>query len=322
MRYQNLSAFQKHLSAAAPHNLCRLYLIGMADDFERTKAIDSILAHLPVPPTRFSGADCNLKDCLDAMQSGSLFGEAVVVIDEIEKFGKKEQVVLADCVKNIAGYLILGTRSKTSLVAAVDAQGVVLDLLEEKPWDKEKRLIEELCAIAKKSNKILDGDVPQLLIERLGVDSALLFSEVEKLVCYVGERLSITRQDVLQISPASRTSTLWQTAEEVIWEGKTFGAIDESAFHGLIPALRSQLHIGLTLATLIDEKCPSDQWNRYLPKLWPKMLEKRSSSAARLGAPYFRKGLTKLSEIELLSRSVSTKYRALLDLFRGYLHAR
>jgi len=322
MKYPNLKAFQKHLSSAAPHNLCRMYLVAISDDFERMNALDSILAYLATPPIRFSAADCNLLDVLDAMQSMSLFGESVILLDELEKFSKKQVQTLCENLSAPAGYVLFGTRSKTPLAPLVEKEGIVLDLLEEKPWDKEKRLAEQLIDRAKNAGKRLSPDAPSLLFERLGVDPALLESEIDKLICYVGDRPLIAREDILQISPASRTATLWQTAEDVVWEGKEFPSLDSAAFHGLIPALRNQLHLGLTLATLIDEKCPSEQWSRYLPKLWPKTLEKRSSQAAHLGAPYFRRGLDKLFDIELLSRTNSTQYRALLDLFRAQIHAR
>lgn len=323
MRYQNLKSFQKHLASAAPHNLCRLYLVAISDDFERTKALDQILSYLSTPPNRFSGVDCDLRDCLDAMQSMSLLGESIVVLDEAEKLSKKQLETLSQSLTAPAGYVLFGARSKTaSLTAIVEKEGVVLDLLEEKPWDKEKRLSEQLIDRAKNAGKRLSPDAAPLLLERLGVDPALLESEIDKLICYVGDRPAITRDDILAISPASRTATLWQTAEDVIWEGGEFPALDSTAFHALVPALRNQLHLGLALSTLIEEKCPSDQWTRHLPKLWPKTLEKRSSQAARLGSPYFRKGLEKLFDIELLSRSSSTQYRALLDLFKAGLHAR
>jgi DNA polymerase-3 subunit delta len=322
MKYQNLKSFQKHLSSAAPHNLCRVYLIAMADDFERNKALDAILSYLVTPPTRFSGANCEVRDVLDAMQSMSLLGESIVVLDEVEKIAKKSLQLLIDNLNFSSGYALFGSRSKTALASLVEKEGVILDLLEEKPWDREKRLAEQLSDRAKNAGKRLDSDSAQLLFERLGTDSALLESEIDKLICYVGNNLTITRDDILKLSPASRTSTLWQTAEEVIWEQGEFPPLDSTAFHGLIPALRSQLHLGLSLSTLIEERCPADQWNRYLPKLWPKTLEKRSSQAARLGPAYFRKGLDKLFEIELLSRTNSTQYRALLDLFRAYIHVR
>lgn len=318
MKYQSLKAFQKHLSSAAPHNLCRHYLIAIADDFERAKAFDAILQHIP-SPNRLSAADTELRDCLDAMQSMSLLGENVVILDEVEKFSKKEQQVLIEQITNASGFLILGTRSKMApLLAKVEMAGVVLDLLEEKPWEKEKRLIDTLSERVKQSGKTLTPDVASLLLERLGVEPALLESEIDKLICYVGDRPHILQSDVLAISPASKQATLWQQAEEFVWEGKECSLQDASGFHALIPALRSQFHLGLTLATLIEEKRSADEWGQFLPKIWPKVLEKRSSQAARLGTKYFRKGLEKLFDIELLSRSNSTEYAALLELLRGY----
>lgn len=319
MKYQNLNAFHKHLAAG---DLSHIYLIGIPDDFERNQIFDAILSHLSAPPVRFSGADCDLRGCLDAMQSMSLLGESVVVLDEVEKLAKKQQQFFCDALQTSIGYVLFGARSKTALAPLVEKGGVVLDLLEEKPWDKEKRLVEQLNERGKISGKRLAPDVASLLFERLGVDPALLASEIDKLICYVGDRPQITREDVLQISPASRSSTLWQIGEAVIWEGGEFSEMDTAVFHGLVPVLRGQLHLGLTLATLIEERCPSDQWNRYLPKLWPKILEKRSSQAARLGTAYFQKGLERLFNLELASRTDSTHYRALLDLFRAQIHVR
>src|SRR5690606_14248909 len=131
----------------------------------------------------------------------------------------------------------------------------------------------------------------------------------------------ITVEDVICITPLSKTATLWQMAEDVVWDGKPFTSVDATSFHTLIIALRGQLHLGLTLATLIEEKRPAGEWGAYLPKLWPKILEKRSSQAARLGSSYFSKGLSRLFDVELSSRNSSTQYGALLDLFRAELYA-
>ncbi len=321
MKYNNLKAFQKHLSSAAPHHLCRSYLVLVPDDFERARVLDSILAFLPDAPNRLSANQSDLRTCLDSIQNMSLFGESVTVIDEMECFSKSDLKSFVDHLKVASGYVILGARSKVDLLAsAVEKEGVVFDLLEEKPWDKEKRIIDQLMMRAQNAAKTMNADAMTLLIERLGVDLALLESEIDKLICYVGDRSFISSDDILAISPMSKTATLWQKAEEVIWEGGGFEATDSNGFHGMIPALKSQLHLGLSLATLIEERRPSDEWGKFLPKIWPKTLEKRSSQAARLGSNYFRKGLEKLFEIELISRSDSTQYTALLDLFRAHLH--
>ena len=129
----------------------------------------------------------------------------------------------------------------------------------------------------------------------------------------------IERSDVFRISASSRASTLWQAAEEIVWEGE-LPAVDPASFHGLVPALRSQLQTGLKLADLSASNTPREEWNSYLPRLWPKVLEKRSSQAARLGRSFFKSGLDLLFQIELLSRTGALHEEALLDFFRISLH--
>ncbi len=329
MRYQNIKSFQKHLASAAPRHLSRVYLILIADDFERSKALDSILSYLLTPDSslsRFQGSDLVLRDLFDALQSPPLLGgEPIVVLDEADKLPKKNVQILSESIGSLAsmssgasGYLLIGSRGKTALASVIEKEGVVLDLADEKPWDKEKRLSEQLAERAKNAGKRLDPGAVALLFERLDKDSALLESEIDKLICYSGDRGSIGREDVLAISAASRTSSLWQTAEEMIWDGEG-SSLDANSFHACIPTIRSQLQLGLSLATLIEEKYPPGQWSSYLPKLWPKTLEKRSAQAAKLGSRYFRNGLEKLFEIEQLSRSGSNQYAALFDLFRVHL---
>lgn len=323
MKYQNLKSFQKHLASAAPNHLCKVYLVLMADDFERARVLEEILALIQAPANRFSGVKLDLREFLDSLGSMSLFGESVALLDEAEKISKKEIDLISENVSTSSGYVLIGARSKmTGLAKLIEKQGVVFDLLGEKPWDKEKRLADELIERGRVSGKVVFQDVTSLLFERLGLDSALLVSEMDKLICFVGDRPKIEREDVLAISPASHMATLWQTAESVIWDGANLPELDVNAFHALVPILRNQLHLGLTLATLIEEKKPADQWSQFLPKLWPKTLEKRSSGAARLGSAFFKKGMHHLFEIELLSRVSSTDYLAMLDLFRMKLHAR
>ena len=181
-------------------------------------------------------------------------------------------------------------------------------------------MVSSLSEKARLQGKQLSFDVIHFIIERLGLDPAQLESEVDKLVAYVGERKEITRDDVLKISPMNRSSTLWATAEKVIWERGEFPSLDSMSFHALIPALRNQLHLGLTLANLIEKKLSADEWNQYLPKLFPKTLEKRSSQAGRLGSKFFQKGLSALFDIELTSRTNSSQYRSLLTQFQANLY--
>lgn len=317
MRYQNLKSFRKHLASAAPHHLCRCYVIATGDDYERKKGIDAILTTLA--PSFGANKVEDLSSLLETLQSPPLFGgEPIVWMDGAEKFSKSDQQALSHFLATPLnmGYLILGIRStKVSFLGAIEKQGVILDLVDEKPWDKEKRLFEQMEERVKRSGKRLASDVPPLLFEKIGHDSSLLDQEIDKLLCYTGERPTIERADVLRLTGLSRQATVWQMADEIIWE-KGEISLPADLFHPLIPALRSQLQLGLKIATLIETGVPSDQWASHLPKIWPKTLEKRTTQASQKGVIWFRKGLELLFEIELLSRDGSSHTEALLDLFR------
>lgn len=318
MRYQNLKSFQKHLATAAPDHLCHCYLIILSDDYERTKWLKEILV---APNVCFSGAEVSVEQILDALSPTLFGGQPVVIVDEVERLDKKGLELLAANLPG-SGYLLLGARKKISLTTAVEKEGVILDLSEEKPWDKEKRIAEQLSQRVEQAGKRLASDVAPLLFERIGIDPALLDREIDKLLCFVGERPTIERSDVFRISASNSTHTLWQTAEEIVWGEGKIALPEASAFHALLPALRSQLQLGCKIAALSSTGASTAEWSASLPKIWPKTLEKRRSQVERLGASYFQKGLKLLFDIELLSRTGSSQLTTLLDLFRMGIHAR
>jgi DNA polymerase-3 subunit delta len=295
------------------------------DDYERGAALKMILAYFKErSPVFLNGADAVFSSISDALLSPSLFGgEPLIVLDEAEKMGKKELQALADLVVQapLHATLLSGARSKTPLSAAFEKVGVVFDMADEKPWDKEKRLAYRMVERVHSAGKRLASDAVPLLFERLGPDLALMESEIDKLICFVGEKPTIERSDVFRISASSRKSTLWQMAEEIVWDGAAAG-LDSESFYGLVPALRSQLQLGLKLTELIAANSPREEWNVFLPRLWPKVLEKRQVDAQKLGAHFFQRGLETLFQIELLSRSGNPKEGALLDFFRISLHAK
>lgn len=317
MFIKDFASLKKQLSQRSSH---RCYLLAIPDDYERARAAKILFSYLlseGSSPTLFSGSDLSMREVYDALQSPSLFGgESVVFFDEVEKLGKKDLSYLSEQIASLqfAGHLILGARSKTTLVSAVDKSGIVFDLTEEKPWDKEKRIIEQMHLRVQNGGKRLSSDAAPLLLEKVGSDPALLDQEMDKLICFVGDRPTVERSDVLRMTPFSRLETLWKIAEEMIWEGLQ-SSITES-FYALVPLLRSQLQIGLKIISLHGCGHPKEAWGDYLPKIWPKTLEKRSSQAVKLGPNYFRKGLELLFEIETLSRTGSSREEALCDLFR------
>jgi DNA polymerase-3 subunit delta len=280
--------------------------------------VRSILPHLGERPTFLHGSDLSLANTLDAIASPSLFGgDPAVVIEGAEKMAKKDLEAIAASIPKFSSFLLLSAKSKLPIAAAMEKAGLVLDMTDEKSWDREKRLLEEISARALEAGKRLASDAAPLLIERLGPESSLLDREIDKLICYVGERPTIERSDVFRISLNSREKTPWQIAEEIVWEGASPSAPE--SFYSLIPHFRSQLQLGLKLNALSASGLPRPEWGSHLPRLWPKLIDKRTATALHLGASFFQNGLRLLFEIELLSRSGSTSELASMDLFRARL---
>ena len=324
MLYRDFTSLKKYLTSQASHS-ARCYLLAIPDDYERAKTAKAVISFFLAEgssPLFFSGSEIVMRDLYDALQSPSLFGgESVVFLDELEKVGKKDLQNLSEQISSsqFSGHLILGSRLKTSLFSLIEKFGIVFDLTEEKPWEKEKRIIEQMSKKVQNGGKRLSSDVPPLLLERVGSDCALLDQEIDKLICFAGDRPTIERSDVFRVTMISKTETLWKIAEDLIWEGAQNTQVD--SFYALLPALRSQLQMGLKLASLHASGYPREKWSEYLPKIWPKTLEKRSAQAIKLGSFYFRKGLELLFEVEQLSRTGCTREEALFDLFRMNLMA-
>jgi len=322
VRYTNLAGFEKHLAAAAPHQLCHIYSIHSPDDFERRQAIDSVLRYI-MPPDgladRFSGSDATVRKVMESLDRPNLFSpQSIVVVDDADK-SLLEELALYFKEPRSFGYLIIGSKHKLS-ARLIETHGVVLDLMEEKPWEKEKRWIEQLHAKARASGKRLSPDAAQWMIERLERDAALLSSEMDKLLCYSAHKSVIDRADVEAVCLSSRTHTLWQIADDLVWSkiyhADAIDLRDNSFFYALLSSLRQQLQIGIKIHDLIQRKVSFSEWPPFFPKMWPKTLEKKTLIAQQYGVDYFRRASDSLFDIELLAKNSAVPLDAAFDLFR------
>ena len=320
-KFTQLKPFEKALQDRSLQGK-KVFLIVLAAEQERSVLMQKVV-NFCVPKDhdieRFS-ADDEFKTISDALLTDSLFvTDKVVFLDGIENLKKKDLDLLLSFLEtqSFSAYFILGSKGKTTLAKCVEKIGVVLDFAEEKPWDKEKRLIEVLTEMAKQEGKWITPDAISLLISRIGSDYMALTLELSKLICFIGDRPTIERSDIFKISPVNQLETPWQMAEEIIWEDSFL--FDPLIFQSLIFALRSQLQMGLKMTSLMQDKVPFSEWNAYFPKVWPRTLEKRKQQAVQRGPLYFQKGLKSLNRVEFLSRNGNADPIALFDLFRASL---
>jgi DNA polymerase III delta subunit len=330
MKYAEIDSFKKHIESSFPSHLANLYLIIVNESFERLRIIENFICYLPrnnaLSILRFAADKTSIKEVILNLDSPSLLGGLpIIILDEIDLYGRKEILELVSYLKlgRLNGYLILASKDKKSiltLLSEVDRRGLVLDLSLEKPWVKQHRLahfIVEKCAQAKKS---ISEDAKETILSFMGGDMSAIEKEVEKVITYVGEKSTIEKSDILSICSNISSITVWQIAEAIIWRENPFLAtlekehsIDSVFFHSLVIALRYNLQEGLKLATAIEEDLNLSQ---LFPTWKPKVLQSKAEVATRLKSSFFREMGDFLFEIDLLSKEGNSSFLTLIDFFR------
>lgn len=329
MKYLAVEPFKKHLEASFPSSLSQLYLIVVLDDFERARLIDNITCYLPrnILSMNKITASASIKDIIETLSAPSLFGVNVVVIDELENFKTQDIQVITSHIKQnkLFGSVVLAARNKKSFLTLfneVDKRGVILDLSLEKSWDKEKRLssfIIEKCARAKKS---ITPEAIASVFFQIGHDMSTIENEIDKVSAYVGEKYLIEKKDILEICSTSNNASVWQIAEEIIWDEDPFAfqienyIVDSIFFHSLVIALRFHLQEGYKMAEALEKNL---NLSEVFPLLRPKALQKRKEKVESAGPDFFKRALQELFEIDVLSKSSSPSFLTLLDIFRAKL---
>lgn len=330
MKYQAVAAFEKHLQDAFPSHLSPVYMVVSSCDFERRKMIEKIVTILRKKDPSLNGVISDatlisLDSVLDELNTQSLFGQyTLAILDRADKLKDNEKLIRYLTSPSRTSFLVLGATAMkpvSPLYLKGKKEMVILDLSEEKPWDKRRRLQDELISEAKQSKKTLSVDAASYLLDHIGLDVATLQQELLKLLCYVGERPQISLSDVKIMCSTQESLTGWQLAEGVIWNNETVGG-DKSCDLGFLlmflGQLRYQLQTGYQIASYLTQ--PSEI-GRLFPQLRPQTLEKYVSGARQKKAAYFHRGLLALFELEVAVKSSNLDLSLLFDRFIAKLRA-
>ncbi len=329
MKFQNWVSFEKHLSEAAPKHLSPLYLAVSPCPFERKKIFTAILEAIQkkepqVSVTRFEGTQVAIEQVIEQLNSQSLFGGPTVVqLDGVEKLKKPSLEALIHYIETPSpfSYLILGasgSKQVASLVQKGKKDLVALDLSDEKPWDKKTRLQTYLARRASQESKALAPDAALYLLDHVGLDLSALEQEMIKLLCYCAERKQITLEDVRKIGSSEKQINTWQLAEAIIWEKAPVALEHQIELSWLLPfigQLRYQLHVGVQLASCVDNQYSPEEISAQFPQIRGALLPKRLSAVRQLGRRFFQQALHELFEIELLTKNHACNPALALDLF-------
>jgi len=329
LKFPSIAAFDKHLKEAYPDHLAPMFLIVTPDEYERRKNIDKITSLIQkkdatVRIVRLSGLEDPLEHVKGELFTPSLWGGLTLVIYEAVDKIKNNAELVTHFPPGV--HLVMGAsgfKAVSELYQKGKKEIVALDMGDEKPWEKERRLQEWLVHEARAHQKILNSDVVHYLMQHLGPDLATLDQELAKLICFVGDKSRIELEDAKAICGTRDLFTGWQLAEKIVWDRAAFLGEKLSDMGFLFPfigQLRYHLQLGYRLAELIESKATPGDIKHHFPSLRPQQIEKFSTQARARKPIFFHRGLEMLYNLEFASKSSPLDIGVLFDLFQAKLY--
>lgn len=333
MRYSHLAAFEKHLESAGPAHFSPLYMVLAKDDFVRKEAYEKLISHLLGTQSAPLMSLCVYDDekidmdsvCLELNSLSFFSAKRVVVIHHVENLLKAATEKLIAYYENpnpliclvLTATSILGT---TSFYKKSELAGVILEIPEEKPWEKEKSLKIWIQQKVASYGKQIEPEASHLLLKQVGIDQATLSQEINKLVCYVGEKPRISSSDVYEICISLNIENVWQLGEAIFrCDAKTALRIALALIQEGTPLLilfrqiRSQFQTHFQVCSLLSQGGTGADITKQFVYMKGQILERHMQGAKNYGMKRFCRGLILIDEAELAIKNGATDYSFLME---------
>ncbi|MCB1181633.1 MAG: DNA polymerase III subunit delta [Chlamydiia bacterium] len=195
---------------------------------------------------------------------------------------------------------------------ACDRCGGILHLSTKKPWEIEKETIDWLMHLAAKEGVVLKHSEAKHFIEAVGVDRLRLCKELEKVICYLGDRQEITRADIFAISSFISHETIWKLTD-ALFRKETVKALtisrsllnQEISIFLLLSTLRTQMQIPLQILSYYRSG-GHPAVGAAFPYLKGGVIEKKVQEAVSLGDSFFQKAIVRIGVADRKLRSQTT----------------
>lgn len=323
MKYTNLAAFEKHLLSAAPDHFADIYTILGKESFVCKQATDRLTSLVLKKETSpelslhvFDGEKHQVDLILEELETLAFFSKKrVIIVQNADAFDKASTLKLeAYCSSpNRTACLVIvaaALNKATTFYKKLEKTGIVLDIVEEKPWEREKSIGDWLHTEALKEGKQLGPKVSQMLIKQLGTDQMQLSTELAKLVCYVGERKAIVENDVIAVSPVANLETGWQLGEAIFRKDAAAalriskGLLTEGVvLIALLRQVRSQFQTEFQICSILMHGGTPADISREFPYMKGAILERHISQSQAYGMQRFKQGLLAIDETEIQAKN-------------------
>lgn len=334
MKLTNLNAFEKHLEGAAPKHFADVYLLMSPDAFHRKQGTDK-LSSLFLKGQKASPFSCQIFDAerhdIDAIAVeldtlGFFAAKRLIVINNVEAFDKASLAVLERYLESPTSAICLALTSKalhrgSALYKKLEKIGVVLDVAEEKPWEKEKSVVEWLVTASRVQGKQMAPRAADMMVKRMGTDQTLLSNELLKLVCYVGSRPAIEQNDVAAICSCTPMENTWQLGEAIFSrDAPTAIRIGRSQLASdtpLIPLLRqirTQFQTEFQVCTLLQRGASPSDITQEFPYMRGAILDRHIKQARGYGIDRFKEGILAIDKAEMEAKNSSLDPEFIFDV--------
>lgn len=320
MRIQSWITFEKHLSQVAKENRY-LFLVACTDLYDRKMAREALFHCID----SFFSFTLIKKDCQDLSfdefhnecETVDLFGSCkVFLLENFEKASKGFVESLGDYLLRSKELTVLieGEQNKyeAKLYEKLKKELVILDLLKEKPWEMKARALHRGEKKLFNDKKRMSKELLDKVFEGCGKSLSLFMQELEKLICYVGEKVDISKEDVLAVGSLSKDYNEWSVCEKFIWETSEQSVqqilslkVDHAEFLSLIGQLRYHCQLGFKLQQLFLSQSQDKDYFDVLSPHQQKQLPKYKLALGEKSPHFFTQALTILFDYELKAKTAS-----------------
>ncbi len=330
MKCTSLRAFKKHVTEAAPNHLSPIYLICGKDPYTRSLGVKILLQALPQASienkTLLEAPRVDLQEITLSLSSPSLFAPFTVVhVQQIHKLRKEVTDTLTTWLEKASfpGCLILSGEPPhrgTKFYKILEKKGIILDIAEQKPWEKERSLIDWVRQKAQKNHKQFLNNTDILFVQQLGADAALIATEWEKLLTYIGDRPAISQEDIATISLSHPNYTAWRFGDALFDQNPTEAlAIGKNILHEgthlllLLRQLRFQYQKQCQIASLLQKGVHPHDITQEFPFLRGQILEQNLSWAKSHTPQQWLQKLLLIDQTELETKNTTASPEFLLE---------
>lgn len=315
MKYNAWQPFDNELKQGSPS----LVLLLIKDEFELKEALKSV-------KKRFKDVRLiEAEELEQELSSFSLFSKAssqvIERIDEL-KAGDLEILEAAISAPNRQSALIMtATTLPAALTKKIETLGLVLEIGEVKPWEKQARVQDWICRYVAKDGRTIHREAAFILAREYVGDRFLLKEELDKLLTYAIDKKEITLPDVQAIVTMQEKSVLWNLSDAVLQKNgelaltilKGLEGSDTHTFQ-VLRYLRNQLHNAVEMASLHQDGVHHEDIMKRFPQMRGKAFEKQFEAACKFGKEACLDAMIQVDTLEVELKNVQKDAELSLEM--------